>query len=225
MDWADDVTYAIHDLEDFYRAGLVPIDRLTVYRDERKRWVNEVFERRGQEEIGLTQDRFEEVADRVISSLVTVRPYKGTRADRAALRHTTSSLINLYAGAISLRVPASDDEPFVVIRPEAVDDVRILKELTWHFVISNPALATQQHGKERVIAELFSIFMDASTSKRWRNILPVRCREELGSLVSDQDRARVIADVVSSLSDQEAVSVHGRLTGVRTGSVLDFLLS
>ncbi len=29
MDWSDDVTYAVHDLEDFFRAGLIPLHHLS----------------------------------------------------------------------------------------------------------------------------------------------------------------------------------------------------
>ena len=38
MDWADDLTYAVHDVDDFFRAGLVPLDRLAESNgSERKR--------------------------------------------------------------------------------------------------------------------------------------------------------------------------------------------
>ena len=43
MDWADDVTYAVHDMEDFYRAGLVPLDRLCSNETERQRFGDSLF--------------------------------------------------------------------------------------------------------------------------------------------------------------------------------------
>ena len=45
MDWADDVTYAVHDLEDFYRAGLIPLHLLSLNPAEGKRFIEAAMAR------------------------------------------------------------------------------------------------------------------------------------------------------------------------------------
>lgn len=45
MDWADDVAYSIHDLEDWYRAGYVPLPRLAELASEQDRFVEFVVAR------------------------------------------------------------------------------------------------------------------------------------------------------------------------------------
>jgi dGTP triphosphohydrolase len=59
MDWADDVTYSVHDIEDFYRAGRLPLHLLSKVRDtaERVAFFENVFQRRKGEEYFVRQRR------------------------------------------------------------------------------------------------------------------------------------------------------------------------
>ena len=45
MDWADDIAYSVHDIDDFYRAGLIPLDRLLTDTDERDRFLTKALSR------------------------------------------------------------------------------------------------------------------------------------------------------------------------------------
>ena len=100
MDWADDIAYAVHDLEEFYRAGLIPLDRLATDTAERDRFLESDMARRNiapaiQGDVGT-----------IFEDLMTVspvsQPYTGTHTDRARLRSFTSSLISDYINAVEL---------------------------------------------------------------------------------------------------------------------------
>lgn len=47
MDWADDITYALHDLEDFIRAGRVPIAFLAKDREDLASFLEQALRRVG----------------------------------------------------------------------------------------------------------------------------------------------------------------------------------
>lgn len=104
MDLADDITYSVHDVDDFYRAGLVPIDRLRVDVRERSRFYEEVFDRRAGK---LPEDMEEgflcQAFDRLIEKIPQEKPYVGTKRDRGLLRDLTGSLIGDFVRAVTVR--------------------------------------------------------------------------------------------------------------------------
>lgn len=97
-------------------------------------------------------------------------------------------------------------------------DLRFLQRLTWHFVIMNPRLSTQQAGQRRMIEGLFDFFHEAA-GRADRSALPAR----LGHLVDDAlyTPARIASDAVAGLSDSEASALYRRISGISYGSVLD----
>ncbi len=230
MDWADDIAYAVHDVEDFYRAGLIPLERLAKDDDEATRFMNSVFDRWRTE--GETPEYPEDDLRDVFKSMLSLIPlaekYSGARRERALLRSYTAGLIGRYIDAITLREPTPENQRRVSINREYKMEVTMLKQLTWHYVIRNPALATQQIGQRRVVRELFEVYIDA-TRPQDRVALPPSAMTLLEEMERDSNpkdkedaQVRVAADIVAGMTEQQATQMHQRFTGASLGSLLDY---
>ena len=232
MDYADDVAYSVHDLEDFFRAGLIPVAILAqggdAFRTFLERWYADP-------QSGVTAERMAGREDEMLSMLRDLFPFDGQYDDsfehRAGMRTATSNLIQRCIWAAEIAEPGSAD-PLAVPEPVRLQ-LKFLQRLVWAYVIDNPRLATQQHGQRRIIRRLFEIYLEAVKARNTA-LVPALFHRSLAELglprpegkQRHQDTAaetRLAVDIVASLSDGQAVMLYRRLSGVATGSVTDYL--
>ena len=218
MDWADDVAYAVHDMSDFYRAGLIPLDRLANDEGERDRFMAAEVQR-----LNIApgdQDEPRQILDGMAQWFPGDGPFAGTRLDRAGLSSFTSSLIGRYINAVSI-IRREDGVPAVSIDPVKQREVQLLNGLTWYYVINSPALMSQRFGQRSLIRALFGTLREAAASSHDVHIFPAFYREMLEAAECDKERLRVVADYIASMSEGQVIEIHQRLNGQSLGSGLE----
>jgi dGTPase len=210
MDWSDDVTYAVHDMEDSYRAGMVPLDQLLGGGAARESFLASLETKKKQAANFLDALRALDVPE-------LHRPFDGSSAQRGTLNWFSAQLINRFILAAKLKGNA------LQLPAKERFEVDTLKLVMKHFVFGHPALAAQQHGQRRVIRELFTTFWSAANSsdEQDQKILPLQFRELLSSASDSTARARLVADLIAGMTERDAISIHQRLTGTALGTVLD----
>ena len=223
MDWADDVAYAVHDVDDFYRAGLVPVDRLRVPRDYEDHEVDR-FAEYAAPKLEKEPVEVKETLRSVVGSSPIVEPYSGTNMQRQQLRTFTAGLINSYANGVSLAGDPEDEE-LIKIPSVLRDQVDVLKELTWFYVIDDRSLKVQQHGQRKVVRDLFSTYMQASDDgdRDTLGIFPVSQQEQMQNAATREERVRLVADLISSMTERQLMTTHRKLTGTEPGSIMDLI--
>lgn len=242
MDWADDIAYSIHDVEDFYRANLIPLDRLvsSLRKGKNNRWevlngsemdllLQAIFKRWDSEGIQSefsseeSRGKLKQAFIHIISQLSGIQqPYEGSHAQKALLRHFTSLHVSRYINAVRLCDPDQHEGQCIQISEDAQQEVKILKELTWHYVMRRPALTAQKKGQVRIIETLFEIFHEAASSRHpndW-DIFPLAYRERLEHTENYDERIRIVIDLIAGMAEGQAVQMYQRLTGTSPGSML-----
>jgi dGTPase len=233
MDHADAIAYSVHDLDDFYRAGLIPVESLVFGDQGEWTWFAGRWKRLGGKVPDREIDGQREPFLRFLSRLSVGSHYTGEYAQRAHLRTATSRLIDRFVRGVRL-----DETPNgrVALKVEAGHEtqLRFLQALVWVYVINNPRLATQQQGQRQIIRTLFETYLGA-IKRRNSDFVPALFREDVDQLPTPPERpsaekreaaeeeTRLAVDIVASFTDAQAVLLHKRLTGTAPGSITELL--
>jgi dGTPase len=215
MDWADDVAYSVHDLEDGLHAGLVTLDRL---RDAEEREVVSRLTLATYCPQGFTSEaELEEVFDQLLRLECWPEEFDGGPAAVAAVKWLTSELIGRLCGAAQRATRPAGSPPLtrydadLEVPREQRLECALLKGVTAHYVMSRSGAAAAQAREREVIAELAASIAAAAPAT-----LEPLLRPAYAAADDDAGRLRVVIDQIASLTDTSALAWHEQLRSVGT---------
>jgi dGTPase len=210
MDWADDVAYSVHDVEDGIHGGYIRLGSLRDDNVERAMLCADVAEAYSTE----SQGDLAAVLDELLSDpvLAPLYGYDGSHRALVALKQVTSVLTGRFvaaavratrnaAGPGQLRRYAAD----LVVPRRTRAECALLKGLALRYVMRRPGAESRYERQRQVLIELVGALvrrggaaLDAVFAPLWQ------------AAPDDTARLRVVIDQVASLTDPAAVDWHRR---------------
>jgi dGTPase len=217
MDWADDVAYSVHDLEDGLHAGLVtlknlqsPAERLVVSRVAIGIYCSP--------SLNTSEEELQEVFAEFTELPFWQFTFDGGPAALAAVKNLTSELVGrfclaaeraTYAAAtdkgLSRAALARYGADLVVPRPQLLE-CALLKAVSAHYVIFREDTVAPKRRERELITEL-ALAIDRGAPETLDPVL----RPSWLAASSPAERHRVVIDQVASLTDTSAILLHSRL--------------
>jgi dGTPase len=234
MDWADDVAYSVHDMEDGFHAGLItfktlqsPAERAAVSRTAITYC-----------EDGISEAELTEVLESLLALDIWPASYDGGPAAAAALKNLTSELIGRFCVAAQQATLAAAYESVRDVHPTLISttpttplshaspighsftrfsadlivprqqrlECALLKGITAHYVMTRAGAAEAQARERELLTELA-----CAIERGAPHTLDPLLRPSWVAAETDAARRRVVIDQVASLTDTSAIAWHHRL--------------
>ncbi|MCW2494393.1 deoxyguanosinetriphosphate triphosphohydrolase [Jatrophihabitans sp.] len=212
MDWADDVAYSVHDVEDGVHAGLVRIASV----DDATR--QRLCELAAMLYSPLSADELAPVLEELLElpTLRDLADYDGSYAAQAAAKRATSELVGRFAGAAVVatraaygREPLGRYDADLVVPAAVAAECALLKALAVHYVMGRTGAAHRQAWQRRLLTELAEVLLAGGPDLLDRALVPA-----WRSAADDAGRLRVVVDQIAQLTDTSATAWHERYVGV-----------
>ncbi len=212
MDWADDVAYSVHDVEDGLQAGLVSMKSLNDH-SERARVCAVALAYYCPPGWGVTAAELETVFAEFMRLDCWQFSFDGGPAALAAAKNLTSELVGRLCqaaqdgtrGAAGAAPLSRYDADLAVPRRQLLE-CALLKAVAAHYVMSQPRAVAEQARERDVITELALAIERGAPA----TLDPV-FQPAWDGAADDAERHRVVIDQLASLTDTSALAWHARL--------------
>lgn len=216
MDIADDIVYCISDLDDALKMNyLDPLSAISADDSIYEAVSTEIHNKTGHRlnivdiknlVIGIFKNALSDLNQnhRIGTLDTTISAFRSSKQLSENSYHRAKfcrELLNEWARSVDVKFNADCPALSKILYPEELKvTLEAVKSFVYNFIINSPEIQTIQHKNRLIVRSLFESLM----SYKLVNVVPYQVRSRIESASSDQQRARVICDYISAMTDSYA---------------------